>query len=167
MAKKKIIEYVLIISLVALLVTTIVLGILIITDQNKFKNEVEFSENGTTTDSLNINITDLYPTKSAEYSATFKSLYQKTYVVTLAFYSDENIELAQYLDTTMEINGKDVSSGLLSDYLNGKTIEVDLPLTENNSATFTLRCTMPSTVGDEAQSLSADFTMEITANPKE
>jgi hypothetical protein len=165
--KKKIIEYILISSLSGLLVTGVALGAVVISDQNKFENEVKFSDTGTTSEALGVNLGTLYPSKSVEYSATFSSDVTQVYTVTLAFYADSEVVLANYVNATMEINGDEVSSGVLNEYLEGKIVEVDLPMTSDNNATFTLRCTMPTEVGDEAQNLSADFTMEITASPKE
>jgi hypothetical protein len=146
------------------------MGIIILRDQYTFENdvgsEVEFLENDTAKYKLDVNISILYPSDSVEYNTRFKSSITQIYTISLSFYSDKEVALAQYVNATMEINGDNISSGLLSDYLNGKTVEVDLPMASNNTATFTLRCTMPSTVGNEAQNLSADFTMGITSTPK-
>jgi hypothetical protein len=145
-----------------------VLGIIVLYEQNTFE-EVEFKENGTTSDKLNVSIIVLYPEKSADYSAAFKSTVTQEYSISISFYpdNDDSVELAKYLNATMEINGEEIAGSTpLSDYLAGKNVVyTTLPMTSDHTAIFTLHCTMPESVGNEAQNLTADFTMEITATP--
>ncbi len=158
--------YILVFALILMTVAGIVIGIVVLQDQKSFEREIELSQSGVTQEKLNISLEGLYPSKSVEYSIKFGSEATNKYDVTISFNADKNIELAQYLEVNVELNGEKVSIGNLTEYLKGKTVLLNLEMNGKQAAELVLRYTMPSEVENEAQNLSADFSVEIEAKPE-
>lgn len=158
--------YGLIFSLIALTIAGIVIGIVVLNSQSSFSKEIELTQDGATQENLSINIEGVYPTKSVEYSVKFGSKATKSYDVELSFEQSGETDMAQYLELSIVLNGDTVESGNLQEYLSGKVVALDLAMQKSEPAVLILRYTMPSEVGNEAQNLSVDFIVNITANPE-
>ena len=159
--------YILIISLAALTVAGIVIGSVVLNKQDGFEKDITLSEDGVTQEEMSINLEGIYPGKSVEYTIHFGGNAASIYDLELTFTPSENVALAQYMDVELDVNGETVSSGLLSEYLGGEAVALDLEIGEGGESTFVLRYTRPETVGNEAMNLTADFTINITATSKE
>ena len=157
---------ILIISLAVLTIAGISIGIVVLNDQSGFEKDITLSENGTTKEELSVNLEGLYPGQSAEYTVHFGGKSADMYDLELSFTAGESTELAQYILLEIELNGESISSRNLNEYLGGETAELPLRIDAGGEATLVLRYSMPSEVGNEAQRLTADFTVDFTAVPR-
>lgn len=158
---KKKLTYVLILSLTVLTAVGIVLGVQIQNNHNEFEKSITLTESGETKETLEINISGLYPGKRAEYTIRLGG--NGSFAVSLKFNSGNDVALAQYLNMEIELDGKLLDDGTLSEFLDGEALVFDCETNSKNPAKLVIRYTMPLDVGNEAQKTVADFKIDLTA----
>ncbi len=106
---------------------------------------------------------NLVPGESCDYTLRFTGDAEK-YVVTLDFSElGENQTLKNYVYVSLDSDGENLYSGLLSDVLAGEELTVSVDFTDKTSKDVKVTYRIPSETGNEVQNATADFELSITA----
>lgn len=158
---------ILILSLCVLILIGMMIFIVFSSIQNEFVRSIRLQANGITQEKMEITGLDLKPGDTREYELNYSCSYGGSYDLSFVFKSAKEGGMERFLVVEVENGDRKVTvpfSDLLKDD-NG--IELTLRLDEKLKDTVYMRFIMPTEVGNEAQGLSADFYVVLTATHSE
>lgn len=155
-------EYVLIFFLAALVIAGIVLTTIILANRTTVRENIILSGDGVTQKELNVELGAMYPGESAEYTVDLRNTAEKRYNITLSFNPGKTVTLAEYIDLEISYGNTTLKNAFLSDFLYGEELTFVM---ETDTETLVFRYLMPLSVGNEAQSATAEFDIIIQAQP--
>lgn len=123
---------------------------------------ITLTENGIVNTELKTDFGTLLPGQSSEYTLNFNCKDKGTYRFSFAYTAKEKSPLASYVTVEVKSGEESKASGNLGDLLSGETLLATYTFTETATGSLTVRYTMDSDVGDEAQGASLDFDLRLT-----
>ena len=146
--------------------TLIAFGVVLLVSTNKdfddMKKSVTVSADGVTQETLEIKDLSLVPGDKVEYEISLTITASATYHLTLDFSEEKDGGLKQFVNTTIKLDEKEVSSDKLSAFLSGKKMDEKLAAEEGQVLSLKIIYDMGIEVGDEAQETYSDFDVALT-----
>ncbi len=158
---------ILILSLAVLVFVGMMLFVVTSTLQNEFVRSIRLQANGITQEKMEITGLNLKPGDTREYELNYSCSGGGSYDLSFVFNSAGEGGMEKFIVVEVENGDRKVTvpfSDLLKDD-NG--IELTLRLDEKLKDTVYMRFSMPREVGNEAQGLTADFCVVMTAKHSE
>lgn len=157
---------ILIIALSLLIVLGIVLGITIKNSHNDFEKNITLGETEETSETLDVSLNGFYPGLSKEYVVNLCCAVDGIYEVSLVFVKKGEGTLENYIETVIEVDGKQVGESLLKSYFDGEIVQFSCNLSKSEKVKLVTRYIMPQEVGNEAQRAISDFSLDVTVSKK-
>ncbi len=155
--------YILILSLVLLTSVGAVLGIWNYTSGEKFANGKTIVLNEETKTEMEVNLSGICPGDSTSYGIHLEARESDLFDVTMNFKKTGQDSLARFIDVTVKLDGENISTAKLTDYLDGKSIAFPTDFDGRSTVKLEIVYSMDLEVGDEAQNTAADFNVILTA----
>ncbi len=154
---------ILILSLVAVTIIGIIVGIWVHTSQQKFINEKTFFLNEKERTELDVRLSGVYPGMSVPYTVKLKANKGDSFNLTVDFQKVGKDSLASFIDVELFVNSEKIDSAKLSEYLSGRQVDFSVDFDGTENAEVEIVYSMGLDVGDEAQNTAADFDVVISA----
>lgn len=141
------------------------LGIHFIKSKNENIKNITLSGDGISTETLAVSLENFYPTLTENYNINLRCTVSGTYKVKLQLEKTGDGTLDKYLNLQVVCDNKEIASGKLSEFLQGKLIEFECAISDT-AVKIEIRFTMPQEVGNEGQNTAVDFNIILSAESK-
>lgn len=156
-------KYVLPIVIVALLLVGVALLTMVLsTTNNEFVKNITLNEKDITRESLEFSANGLKPGDVREYTINLKGKSVGIYTLVFDFVEVENGTLKNFVDVAMQY-GQESYTFKLSELLEGKTVSFQCRIGVKDSTVVKVIYSMAVDIGNEAQSATTDFAINLTA----
>ncbi len=156
-------SYILILSLVAITMIGIIIGVWSYVSQDKFVNEKTIVLNEQPQTEMEVSPSGLCPGMSVSYKIHLRANEGDSFGITMDFKKTDTDSLAQFVDVEVRLSGEKIDSAKLSEYLGGKQITFPIEFDGTSEIDIEIVYSMGIDVGDDAQNTTADFNIVLSA----
>ena len=130
----------------------------VLSNGNKLLEHTTITLKGETTETLSVEIKDLYPGSKSEYEITLNGDHPEEFYITLSFREKSDGKLKEYIGVKIETDNVTIEKSL-KDLLDGKE---NLSLGKN-STNIKITYTMSESAGNETQGADIKFYIDLIA----
>ncbi len=161
--RKKIIEYILIISLIAATATGVGIGVWSHNSQETYTNEKTVVLTGETqTEQIKVSLSGITPGASAAYTVHLKASKGDSFALCVDCTKTGADSMAPFIDVQVLVDGQHVGQLPLSSLLGEEQLEFRIKFDNTTDVEVKIVYSMSLQVGDEAQNTAADFDLMLT-----
>ncbi len=156
-------SYIFILSLVAITMIGIAIGIWNYSSQDKFINKKTIVLNEQPQTEMEVYLSGICPGMHVSYEIHLQANMGDAFDITMNFEKTDADSLAKFIDVEIRSNGERIDSAKLAAYLSGKQIAFPAKFDSTSDIEIEILYSMGLDVGDEAQNTAADFNIVLSA----